>query len=67
MNSPEVLAEALSAAEGGAISTAVLYPLEVREWRGRGREGMGDESEMMRIGNLIRPVGSRHLSAVMSA
>ncbi|KAM3570441.1 hypothetical protein VYU27_007502 [Nannochloropsis oceanica] len=29
MNSPEVLAEALSAAEGGAISTAVLYPLEV--------------------------------------
>ncbi|TFJ85341.1 hypothetical protein NSK_003389 [Nannochloropsis salina CCMP1776] len=29
MASPEVLAEALSAAEGGAISTAVLYPLEV--------------------------------------
>jgi len=41
MNSPEVLAEALSAAEGGAISTAVLYPLEVRRSQGRegGREG----------------------------
>jgi hypothetical protein len=41
MNSPEVLAEALSAAEGGAISTAVLYPLEVRETGG----GRGGERE----------------------
>ena len=32
MPSLEALAEALSAAEGGAVSTAVLFPLEVRVW-----------------------------------
>ena len=37
MASLEALAEALSAAEGGAVSTAVLYPLEVR---GSGSESM---------------------------
>lgn len=57
MNSPEVLAEALSAAEGGAISTAVLYPLEVNKGatmgsKGGREEGRG-ESDLMRVGMSV--------------